>query len=210
MSIKRIAAAFAVAAGMFAGTASDTAAEPRRSAAQGAHITTHNTPFIVPGHIGYCRRHADECSPHEKPRQVVVLNKTTQRQLERVNTLFNNRITYRLDAQQYGREDYWAFPANNIGDCEDYALAKRRELIARGWPPSSLLLATAKAETGEGHAVLIARTDKGDFVLDNRYAAVMPWRALPYKWFALQDPAQPNVMKPVNNGRGLLDMLGLH
>jgi predicted transglutaminase-like cysteine proteinase len=210
MPFKRLAAAFALAAGVLTGTVSDTAAEPPRRSTPGAHITTHGTPFIVPGHIGFCRRHADECAPLKGPAMAVKSTTATMRQLDRVNTRVNNRITYLLDELHYGREDYWAYPVNNIGDCEDYALAKRRELIAAGWPPSALLMATAYAENGEGHAVLVARTDKGDFVLDNRHASVMPWRALPYKWVALQNPGNPSAMNPVNNGRGLLDVLGLH
>jgi len=43
------------------------------------------------------------------------------------------------------------------GDCNNYALEKRRELIALGWPRAALLLAAAVTETGEGHLVLVAR-----------------------------------------------------
>lgn len=210
MPFKRLAAAFALSAGVLAGAVSDTAAESRPATAPGAHITAYRTPFFVPGHIGFCRRHADECAPARGPAMMVTATPAVMRQLERINTRVNNRITYRLDADHYGRDDYWAYPTNNIGDCEDYALAKRRELIAAGWPASALLMATARSENGEGHAVLVARTNKGDFILDNRHARVMPWRALPYKWVALQNPGNPSAMNPVNNGRGLIDMLGLN
>jgi predicted transglutaminase-like cysteine proteinase len=30
-------------------------------------------------------------------------------------------------------------------------------------------------EQGQGHAVLMARTDRGDFILDNKRNAVLPW-----------------------------------
>lgn len=210
MPFKRLTAAFALAAGLATLTASDSAAGPSQRPDPGQHITTHGTPFIVPGHRSFCRRHADECAPRDEPAVAVRATPAIMRQLDRINSRVNDRITYRLDSEHYGREDYWTYPRNNIGDCEDYALTKRRELIAAGWPPSALLMATAIAESGEGHAVLIARTTQGDYVLDNRYAAPMPWRALPYKWVALQNPRNPSAMNAINNGRGLLDVFGLH
>ena len=30
-------------------------------------------------------------------------------------------------------------------------------------------------ELGEGHAVLMVRTDRGDYILDNKTSAVLPW-----------------------------------
>ena len=30
-------------------------------------------------------------------------------------------------------------------------------------------------EYGEGHAVLMVRTDRGDYILDNKRNAVLPW-----------------------------------
>ena len=35
-------------------------------------------------------------------------------------------------------------------------------------------------EKGEGHAVLMVRTDRGDFVLDNKTSAVLPWHQTGY------------------------------
>src|SRR4051812_44363167 len=42
------------------------------------------------------------------------------------------------------------------GDCNDYAVTKRHELLAKGWPSSALRLALVFAPTG-GHLVLVAR-----------------------------------------------------
>lgn len=72
------------------------------------------------------------------------------------------------------------------GDCNNYALEKRRELIALGWPRAALLLAAAVTETGEGHLVLVARTGEGDLVLDNRLASTVDWDRLPYRWASRQ------------------------
>jgi predicted transglutaminase-like cysteine proteinase len=57
-------------------------------------------------------------------------------------------------------------------------------------------------EQGEGHAVLMVLTDQGDFILDNKRAAVLPWRRTGYTfikrestsgkaWVALIDYAGP-------------------
>ena len=66
------------------------------------------------------------------------------------------------------------------------ALLKRRDLIKLGWPPSNLLLTLARTETGVLHLVLLAVTDKGEYVLDNRRKAVLPWSALDYQWLGRQ------------------------
>jgi predicted transglutaminase-like cysteine proteinase len=51
--------------------------------------------------------------------------------------------------------------------CKDYVLVKRRKLIEAGVPRESLLIAIVWTAQEQGHAVLIAHTDRGDFVLDN-------------------------------------------
>ena len=61
---------------------------------------------------------------------------------------------------------------NGAGDCEDYVLEKRRELMHKGLSASDLLITVVRKPDGEGHAMLTVRTDKGDFVLDNLTDAV--------------------------------------
>jgi len=67
--------------------------------------------------------------------------------------------------------DKWTLNAN-IGDCEDYVLSKRSLLVKAGIAAGALRIATATTSRGEGHAVLIVRTDRGEFVLDNRTNAI--------------------------------------
>lgn len=85
-------------------------------------------------------------------------------QLLDANRFINSRMTPRDEAQ-----DVWDGDATH-GDCEDFALAKRSRLMARGWAASHLLIGV-----GGGHAVLIAHTDAGDFVLDNQTDEVRRW-----------------------------------
>jgi predicted transglutaminase-like cysteine proteinase len=79
-----------------------------------------------------------------------------------------NRYTYQADATRYGRPEFWT-ALEGSGDCEDFAIAKLRRLVAKGWPINRLRLACCFDETGAYHAVLIVATDEvGDMMLDNR------------------------------------------
>ena len=71
------------------------------------------------------------------------------------------------------------------GECNDFSVTKRHELLNAGWPSSSLLLAEVRLiSTGEHHLVLIARGLGADWVLDNlkrdivRLAATLDEHAL--------------------------------
>lgn len=101
-------------------------------------------------------------------------------QLERVNAVVNARTVYVPDTMKYGMAERWedAGQNGNEGDCEDFALAKRTQLRALGWPQAALDLAICITEDGGLHAVLIARTDQGDYVLDNRQRDVWRWDKL--------------------------------
>lgn len=89
--------------------------------------------------------------------------------LAHVNKQVNSEI-----APKHDGADIWS-PDAKAGDCEDFALAKRQRLIARGWAPSQLLIAVVNDPAQGAHAVLIARTDQGDLVLDNLTDEIMPW-----------------------------------
>lgn len=108
--------------------------------------------------------------------------------LTRVNRQQNRRIARAVDAQVFGREDVWSLPAGDRpqGDCEDYVLAKRQALIAAGVSPDALSIAVVRTQRGEGHAVLLARTAQGEYVLDNLSPWVVPWNEAPYTWVSRQ------------------------
>lgn len=100
---------------------------------------------------------------------------------ESIHRKVNFDTEYRTDLKQYGVPEFWTV-AGKFGDCEDYALAKRQALLQRGWPNDRLGLVICKTETGEGHCVLLVMTDKGNYILDNRYEWPMLPNDLPYKW----------------------------
>jgi len=51
------------------------------------------------------------------------------------------------DLENWGVVERWSHPDDGYGDCEDYALLKRRMLIEAGWPREALLL-TPRAGRG--------------------------------------------------------------
>jgi predicted transglutaminase-like cysteine proteinase len=143
---------------------------------------------VVPpaGFIRFCVEHAQECLVSRQEPETVALTADHLAQLEQVQTEVNAEITSRVNASQS-----WEYAASGYGDCNTYALTKRRALIALGWPEETLLLAAAYTERGEGHLVLVARTAQGDLVLDNRLPQVVDWAQLPYRWIAVQSQKSP-------------------
>ena len=51
---------------------------------------------------------------------------------ERINREVNASVTYKTDLAQYGTPEHWCLPTD-FGDCEDYALLKRKLLLEQGW-----------------------------------------------------------------------------
>lgn len=143
---------------------------------------------VVPpaGFIGFCAKHLQDCMTKSKEPVVVELTEVRRHELDAVQTAINTTVKPREEPAHV-----WDYPTDGYGDCNRFALAKRKELIARGWPQEALLLATATTERGEGHLVVVARTDQGDLVLDNRLAPVVDWTALPYHWISVQNQRNP-------------------
>jgi len=105
---------------------------------------------------------------------------STLDKLSRVNT-FVNQIQYAEDAQQWGRKDYWATPAEfitgNAGDCEDYAITKYFTLINMGVPESQLRIAYVHSLIlKQAHMVLYYYPGSGQqpLVLDNYDEQIKP------------------------------------
>lgn len=99
-----------------------------------------------------------------------------------INTVVNNSVGYMTDQQQYGVPEYWV-PANigGNGDCEDYALAKRRMLMDVGWARSDACLLTC-FDGPDGHCVLLVNTDAGWRILDNKSPDLRKASECPYRW----------------------------
>ena len=150
--------------------------------------TVGGTTSIPVGHAEFCQHRPDECRANPSPVAAVPLTEGLWQQLLTVNAGINQAVIPVTDQDLYQVAEFWTYP-NGYGDCEDYALAKRRELINAGWPASALLMAVVKQANGEGHAVLMVRTDRGDLVLDNQIGSIDLWSDTPYKFIKRQSQA---------------------
>src|SRR3712207_5454982 len=109
-----------------------------------------------------------------KPVARVALTPERMSELRQINSHVNDTIVEVSDTDQYGREDVWTLPASGRGDCEDFALLKRKLLVQRGWPASALSIAVGTTSSGEAHAVLVVTTASGEYVLDNLTSSILP------------------------------------
>jgi predicted transglutaminase-like cysteine proteinase len=150
--------------------------------------TVGGATSIPVGHAEFCANRPEECRPNPDPVAAVALNDALWQQLLTVNNHVNQSVIPVTDQQLYQVAEYWTYP-NGYGDCEDYVLAKRRDLINAGWPASALLISVVRQADGEGHAVLMVRTDRGDLILDNQVGTIDLWYATPYKFIKRQSQA---------------------
>ena len=145
-----------------------------------------NGPTSIPvGAAEFCKAHRSECSPIANAIDVEPLTEAGWQQLVGINDHVNTTVTPITDRDLYNVNELWTYP-DGSGDCEDFALEKRRQLIALGWNPSALLMTVVRQQNGEGHAVLMVRTDRGDLVLDNQDGRVLVWNDTPYEFVKRQ------------------------
>lgn len=110
---------------------------------------------------------------------------------DQVNREVNRKVRPISDKAQYGRIEHWSLPGSRGGDCEDYALEKKRRLMELGMSGDQLLLTTVLDRKRQPHAVLVLRTTSGDYVLDNLTSQIKTWRQTGYTFLRMQDPARP-------------------
>ncbi len=141
-----------------------------------------------------------ECAVDPREPEAVRLTRRTWAKLARVNEAVNEGIRQALDIDHNGVLDLWEFPDDGSGDCEDYQLLKRRLLVEEGVPRRAMRMAVVLDAKGEGHAVLMVRTTRGDLVLDNMTSAVTTAQGSGYvflkresgeagRWVSLSPPA---------------------
>lgn len=140
-------------------------------------------------YVRFCVKNPSDCAIATGPAEIR-LETRSWRALNAVNSEVNRTISPVED----GADDTWT-AGEATGDCEDYALTKRRRLVAAGIPGRALRLAVVLTEAGEGHAVLVARTDRGDFVLDNRTSDIRGWRDARVTWIKIQSSESPMIWR---------------
>jgi predicted transglutaminase-like cysteine proteinase len=143
--------------------------------------------------VEFCQRLPEYCSADGAVSDTRLEGTSARlKQLDEINRHVNRVIKPATDMELYGVPDYWTIPTDK-GDCEDYALLKRKILIEKGWPISSLLMTVVRDEKGEGHAILTARLSTGDYVLDNKVDDMKLWSQTPYQYVMRQSYLNPRV-----------------
>jgi predicted transglutaminase-like cysteine proteinase len=148
-----------------------------------------------PGWAEFCANYVSECEAPKTTRGIprsIVLTQEMWETITAVNQSVNTSVQPVPDRIHRGRPNVWAFAEDGRGDCKDYVLVKRQKLIEAGLPPESLLVTIVWTPHENGHAVLIARTDRGDFVLDNLSPTVVIWSDTPYQYVERQSDSDPN------------------
>ncbi|WP_026060038.1 transglutaminase-like cysteine peptidase [Pseudaminobacter salicylatoxidans] len=190
---KAIIVALAALMGLGGAMAQANAAEPFM------HVGSRTTQPV--GHYEFCRRLPDECNQKTPRRKPIELTRKLWAAMIDVNAAVNTEVAPRTDMEIYGQEEYWAYPDNNEGDCEDYVLEKRRRLMALGVPAGDLLITVVRQPNGDGHAVLTVRTGSGEFILDNLEPQVLAWGKTDYTYLKRQSEHNSGVWIQINDGR---------
>lgn len=188
----------AVAAALLAGAAqhkAEAAFVGAPSALRGAiQYIKFDQPTLAPmAFTLFCLKYEGECKP--RPQQIVFrggrLKLTAERmaQLQEVNRRVNSAIRPEPNLEGLRGEKWLLHPTS--GDCNDYAVTKRHDLIAKGFPARSVLLSEVVTTWGEHHLVVVVRTFSGDLVLDNLTGHILPWSKKSYRWVRIQMPKNP-------------------
>jgi predicted transglutaminase-like cysteine proteinase len=132
------------------------------------------------GWVRFCQQNPAECAVDPSEPATIELTPKDWQTLNRINQQVNASIKAKTDQDHRGVEDVWDFAEDGYGDCEDYQLVKRKRLVEAGFPRRALRMTVVIDEEGAGHAVMMVRTNRGDFILDNKRNAILPWHKTGY------------------------------
>ena len=145
------------------------------------------------GHSRFCLRYPGDCNVHgiDFRRRNIALTPRRWAELTRVNRDVNRAILSKPTPGN-GATEQWAI-SPPTGDCKDYAITKRHELLARGWPSRSLLLSEVMLPSGEHHLLLVVRLKGANLVLDNLSddMRLLTTSFDQYRWVRIQSPQNP-------------------
>jgi predicted transglutaminase-like cysteine proteinase len=165
------------------------------------HIKFETTTLAPMAYTQFCLRYEDECRTKIMFRGgPVQLTAERWDDLKEVNKAVNKDIIPERNELGLAGETWLISP--DRGDCNDYAVTKRHELLDRGWPARALLLSEVIVSSGEHHLVLVVRTKSGDLVLDNVTSQIKPWSRVPYRWVRIQKPNNSRLWATIA-GRGI-------
>jgi predicted transglutaminase-like cysteine proteinase len=189
-------AAFAVGA-----VVSSLAASPNTDALRFLDASFAPVGTVKPapyGWLRFCTAQPAECDPWSGSPRLVQLTARSWTELNKINTMVNGEIGPISDEEHYRiyEQDilnWWTYPDDGSGNCNDYVLMKRKLLIEAGWPKTALLMTVVIDRHGDGHLILMVRTDRGDLILDNMRQQIFPWDRTGYRFVKRQSELDPNI-----------------
>ena len=191
-----------VIAAMLVGLAAPAhAIDGRRAAPQLMPIKQEVSAPQGAGHI--CTTYDWACATSSR---AMVFDEKALAVAKQINSRVNRTVRPVSDLKQFRVAERWTLPTARGGDCEDYALAKKRDLIAAGFAPQNLLIAAVLDRKGGSHAVLVLRTGTQDLVLDNLTGVIKPWNKTGYTFLRIQNPENPSKWAAVFAG-GMFDRI---
>jgi predicted transglutaminase-like cysteine proteinase len=155
------------------------------------HMTLGESALSPVAFTEFCLRKPLRCAPSKEIRQITLDDHSLQ-QLDGVNRYVNHSIA----PDPVYLETPWQDDVE-IGNCVEYALTKRAQLLDLNIPASALLLGLAIVPGGEAHLVLIVVTNEGDFVLDNLTDSIVRWDKTKYRWVNRSSPRNPQFWQAI-------------
>ena len=113
--------------------------------------TSAGATSIPVGHLEFCKSRPAECQAYDQVVPATTLTDESWQQLVSINAYHNQNVVPVTDEVLYHTAEFWTYP-NGYGDCEDFALIKRRDLINAGWHPSTLMIADKASDMIRGKA----------------------------------------------------------
>jgi predicted transglutaminase-like cysteine proteinase len=193
--LKGSAAASLIAAALLGSPVAGTAQE------RPLFIAIGDTARPPIGWVEFCVEYDPECKTAPSDPRDVVLTTQAWKELERINLWVNTHVKPMTDMDHWGVVERWNYPDDGYGDCEDYALQKRKMLMQAGWPREALLMTVVRDQHGDGHAILTVKTDKGEYILDNQRDEILLWSDTGYRFVKRQSQSDPNMWVSLGDPR---------
>jgi len=184
-------AAFAI------GAAATSLAAPTTTAALSSFAPIGIAKPAPYGWLHFCAAQPAECEPTAPEPKVISLTPRSWGELNQINSIVNRDVEPISDEDHYKiyEQDilnWWTYPDDGKGNCNDYVLMKRKLLVEAGWPKAALLMTVVIDHHGDGHLILMVRTDRGDLILDNMRDDIVTWDRTGYRFVKRQSASNPN------------------
>src|SRR5215216_353214 len=173
-TVRRLALAFCMASSTAVLAGQTLAQKVAAVPAASELVASSRQAKPIPAWAEFCKRYPTECTVDASQPATITLTAITWSTILEVNRRVNRSIRSLPDRDHWGVADRWDLAEDGSGDCEDFQLLKRKLLADAGLPRRAMRMTVVIDERDEGHAVLMIRTDRGDFILDHKTSAARP------------------------------------